>query len=340
MKSLSPAHPTFGKLTHTLRPLRPLRAEFNAPQIQQVVRSALHAVLRSHHWHPVLHALRDLRCAAETAMPAPAHQAALLDQDTPTLPILDARLLHGIEGLVRALIPWRIGPFQLGELLIDAEWRSYLKWRRIEPLLPPLSPTARIADIGCSNGYFLYRLLARDPQLVVGFDPVQRCWLQHSLLQLLLRQERVAFIPAGLTSLAAFPRFFDLLLCCGVLYHQRDPFSAVRQLYEATQPGGTVLVESLTVDTPGPFLLVPAQRYAKMRNAWTIPSPDALAALMERAGFTRVTVHRFGPLSLEEQRRTPYAPYESLAEFLDPLDRTRTIEGYPAPHTAVVTGVR
>jgi tRNA (mo5U34)-methyltransferase len=266
--------------------------------------------------------------------------ATLLAQDTPTLPLLDARLQQGVEGLVRSLIPWRVGPFQLGELLIDAEWRSYLKWRRIEPLLPALSPTARIADIGCSNGYFLYRLLARDPQLVVGFDPVQRCWLQHVLLQLLLRHARVAFIPAGLTALTAFPRFFDLVVCMGVLYHQRDPFSAVRQLYEATRPGGTVVVESLTVDTPGSFLLVPAQRYAKMRNAWTIPSAEALGALLERAGFTRVTIHRFGPLTVEEQRRTPFAPYESLAEFLDPLDHTRTIEGYPAPHTAAVTGVR
>ncbi len=33
---------------------------------------------------------------------------------------------------------------------------------------------------------------------------------------------------------------------------------------------------------------------------------------------------------------TPWVPYESLADFLEPRDRSKTIEGYPAPHTALV----
>jgi tRNA (mo5U34)-methyltransferase len=126
----------------------------------------------------------------------------------------------------------------------------------------------------------------------------------------------------------------------GVIYHQRDPFTAVRTLYEATRPGGKVILESLTIDREGPYLLVPRERYAKMRNAWSIPTADALASLMERAGFKDLSIHRFGPISTYEQRTTIHAPYESLADFLDPNESRVTVEGYPAPHSAAVVGIK
>jgi len=40
--------------------------------------------------------------------------------------------------------------------------------------------------------------------------------------------------------------------------------------------------------------------------------------------------------SLEEQRRTDWMISESLAEFLDPNDQSKTVEGYPAPIRAVI----
>jgi len=40
--------------------------------------------------------------------------------------------------------------------------------------------------------------------------------------------------------------------------------------------------------------------------------------------------------SLEEQRTTPWMQFESLADYLDPSDRSRTVEGYPAPRRAIV----
>ncbi len=38
----------------------------------------------------------------------------------------------------------------------------------------------------------------------------------------------------------------------------------------------------------------------------------------------------------EEQRRTEWMVTESLADFLDPNDRSKTVEGYPAPQRAVL----
>jgi tRNA (mo5U34)-methyltransferase len=214
-----------------------------------------------------------------------------------------------------------------------------MKWQRIKPLLGQLSGQ-RIADVGCSSGYFLFKICAEAPQLAVGFDPVERCWLQFSLLQALLQRPNLSFIPTGISSLDAFPQFFDKIVCMGVIYHQRDPFTACKKLFAATRPGGQVILESLVIPQAGSQLLIPRERYAKMRNAWIIPTPEALETLMLRAGFTTVELHSFGPVTPQEQRRTEWAPYESLADFLDPTDTSKTVEGYPAPHSALVVACK
>ncbi|MND58770.1 tRNA (mo5U34)-methyltransferase [compost metagenome] len=40
--------------------------------------------------------------------------------------------------------------------------------------------------------------------------------------------------------------------------------------------------------------------------------------------------------SIEEQRSTEWMRYQSLSDFLDPNDHSRTIEGLPAPMRAVL----
>lgn len=320
-------------LSATLAPLRRFREEFDARAITREAHLALRRVLKSAHWRTTRRLLRAL--AIDTASdPTP-----LLLSDPLSLPVGHTYSHETIEQVVQSLVPWRIGPFDLGGYLVDSEWRSSLKWDRIHPLIKPES-SLRIADVGCSNGYFLFKLLQSSPELAVGFDPVERCWLQFAFLNTLARSPDLAFLPIGITGLKSFPSFFDRILCMGVIYHQRDPFTAVRTLFEATRPGGRVILESLVIDREGSYFLVPPDRYAKMRNAWILPTADALAALMQRAGFKDLEIHRFGPITTDEQRRTQHAPYESLADFLDPLDPTRTIEGHPAPHSAAVVGIR
>lgn len=326
---------SYPPITSTLRPLFPYRSEIDVTALSHELKRAWRQLLRSEHWKRFKGGFRP-----DTAQSLVCIDS-ILDHDTISATLKPKVNLSNLRALCEELIPWRIGPFKLGELEIDAEWRSDIKWRRIATLLPKRSGL-RIADIGCSNGYFLFKLASLyselAPELALGFDPVDRCWLQFALLQSILKVPNLGFVPVGLSALTAFPRFFDLIVCMGVMYHQRDPHAAVRQLFESLRPGGTVLIESLVIDQPGSFLLLPPERYAKMRNAWIIPTADALATLLERAGFKNVCVHRFGPITPMEQRRTTWAPYESLADFLDPNDHTKTIEGHPAPHSAVVTG--
>ena len=42
----------------------------------------------------------------------------------------------------------------------------------------------------------------------------------------------------------------------------------------------------------------------------------------------------------EEQRRTEWMTTESLADFLDPHDSSKTLEGYPAPLRAVIVATK
>jgi tRNA (mo5U34)-methyltransferase len=59
---------------------------------------------------------------------------------------------------------------------------------------------------------------------------------------------------------------------------------------------------------------------------------------LEQAGLGDVRLVDISPTTIEEQRRTRWMHFESLADYLDPNDKTRTIEGYPAPIRAVCSG--
>jgi tRNA (mo5U34)-methyltransferase len=316
----------------TVAPLRSYKGEINRHAVVAESRKVWHLIKRSPYWNPIRKKISHFIATSDFTTVSTDREAHTITAEFRKRVNYDV-----LEDLSRSLISWRVGPYQLGSLMLDTEWRSFMKWNRISPLIPKRSGM-RIADVGCSNGYFLYKLSTLEPEIAIGFDPVERCWLQFALLQSILNVPNLAFVPMGLLALDAFPNFFDLTLCMGVLYHQRDQALAVKKLYDATRSGGHALLESLVVDRDEALIITPPDRYAKMRNAWTIPSPTSLEKLFQQAGFTEVTVHRFGPLTTDEQRRTELAPFESLADFLDPVDPSRTIEGHPAPHTAAVIG--
>ena len=83
-------------------------------------------------------------------------------------------------------------------------------------------------------------------------------------------------------------------------------------------------------------MLVPRGRYARMRNVWAIPGKDRLVGWLEQIGFEEVHLAHVGPTTPSEQRSTPWMQFESLEQALDQSDRSRTVEGHPAPIRAVL----
>lgn len=241
--------------------------------------------------------------------------------------------------LIRQLIPWRKGPFQLGECAIDAEWCSNKKWDRISRVVHEIEGQ-RVADVGCNNGYYMFRLAQNNPRKVIGFDPSERCWYQFQLFQHFAQDPRLQYELLGISEMLLFPDYFDLTLCMGVLSHHRSPLDLLNILKLSLAPGGTLVIENLAIPGDGPYALCVGDRYAQMRNVYSIPTRDGIVAWLEKAGFIDIEVIAFDKTDPLEQRQTALAPYQSLSDYLDPLDDSKTVEGWPAPHRVVVRSRR
>ena len=235
---------------------------------------------------------------------------------------------------LRALLPWRKGPFRIGGTYVDAEWRSNWKWRRITPHISPLKGR-HILDIGCGNGYYLFRMLGEGARLALGVDPTILFNYQFALMQRLAPENNAYLLPLRSEHLPAFAGF-DSVFSLGVLYHRRSPVNHLGELFSFLRPGGELILETLIVDGNANTVLIPERRYAKMANVRFIPSPTMLETLLKRTGFADVRTVDVTITTPDEQRVTPWMTFQSLADFLDPDDASRTVEGHPAPTRAIL----
>jgi len=142
-----------------------------------------------------------------------------------------------LKSLLLQLRPWRKGPFNLFGVDIDAEWRSDLKWRRLQNEIAPLADRS-VLDVGCGNGYYALRMLGSGARLVIGIEPMLLYVCQFLAIQHLLNIRSVHVLPLRIQELPAELRAFDTTFSMGVLYHQRDPLEHLQQLLDTLRPGG------------------------------------------------------------------------------------------------------
>lgn len=242
-----------------------------------------------------------------------------------------------VRELLMKLAPWRKGPFQVGDILIDAEWRSDRKWARLEDAISPLA-NRLVLDVGCGNGYYALRIRGMDARLVVGVDPMLLYVAQHAAIRHFMPPQPVHVLPLSMQELP-HTGSFDTVFSMGVLYHQRAARKHLDELRRALKPEGELVLETLILPgrlkearTPG--------RYARMRNVWLLPTLPLLLDWLEEAGFAGARTADVSTTTHVEQRRTDWMTFESLTEALDPDDPSLTIEGWPAPQRAVVVSRR
>lgn len=243
---------------------------------------------------------------------------------------------QNLEQTLQTFHPWRKGPFQVNDVFIDTEWRSDLKWNRINQSLGQLDGQ-RILDIGCGNGYFGWRMLEQGAAEVIGIDPTLLFCMQHLVIKHFCQDSRNWVLPLKIEEIPTTTQF-DTTLSMGVIYHRRDPQQHVQQLFDLTAQGGQGVLESIV--TLGEQTLIPENRYARMRNVWNIPTVDDLRRWMQTAGFQSIDVIDVSPTTETEQRSTAWMRFESLRECLDQSDPSKTVEGYPAPVRATLVGRR
>ena len=143
-------------------------------------------------------------------------------------------------------------------------------------------------------------------------------------------------LPLAFEELPGKLQGFDTVFSMGVLYHRRSPIDHLIDLKDCLVKDGELVLETLVVEGDAQQVLVPEDRYAQMRNVWFLPSVPALELWLRRAGFVDVRCVDVSATSVDEQRSTEWMRFQSLPEFLDPADHSRTVEGLPAPSRAVL----
>ena len=244
---------------------------------------------------------------------------------------------HELQEKLEAFIPWRKGPFNIHGVHIDTEWRSDLKWERLKHAISDLRGRV-VLDVGCGSGYHGWRMAEAGAKLVIGIDPGRLFYYQYQVVKHFLKPQSYPFfmLPMGIQHVPANLQAFDTVFSMGVLYHRKSPLDHLSELKGCLKPGGELVLETIIVDGEEGYSLVPEVRYSKMRNVWFIPSIPTLIAWMKRTGYKNIRLIDESVTTIDEQRATHWMRFESLSDFLDPDDPTKTVEGYPAPKRAVI----
>ena len=232
------------------------------------------------------------------------------------------------------LAPWRKGPFDIGGVHIDTEWRSDLKWARVADAID-LADRA-VLDVGSGNGYYALRMRDAGARVVIGVDPTLVYVMQFLAVNHFVQDPAVFVLPLRVEELRLPAKRFDTTFSMGVLYHQRSPIEHLRQLRQTLRQGGQLVLETIFVPGEESYACTPPDRYARMKNVWLLPTLAELETWLKRTGYRDIEIVDESITTTDEQRTTEWMPFESLAEALDPDKPGWTVEGWPAPRRVVV----
>ncbi len=279
-------------------------------------------------WQAVLGALPDIK-------------PSVIDLDRGCLQIgqagdIDKAQYQALITGLKKLHPWRKGPYELFGIHIDTEWRSDWKWQRLAEHIQPLNGRT-VLDVGCGNGYHCWRMYAAGAERVIGIDPTPLFVMQFRLFRHFIGEVPVDVLPMGIDEVPVNMQAFDTVFSMGVLYHRRSPLDHLLQLRNCLKPGGQLVLETLVVEGDARTVLVPEDRYGRMGNVWFLPSVAMLEIWLRRCRFRDIRCVDVSVTGTEEQRATEWMTFQSLADFLDAEDATKTVEGYPAPRRAIIT---
>ncbi len=264
-------------------------------------------------------------------------KVTLGDSVTVEIEAMDEEEAKQIESIARLMLPWRKGPFGINDLFIDSEWQSQIKYNLLEPHFDLKDKI--VGDIGCNNGYYLFRMLSHSPKKLIGFDPSAIYYSQFQFIDHFVRSE-IVYELLGVEHVEFYEHKFDVLFCLGVLYHRADPVGMLKSLFKGLNKGGELILDTFMIDGDDEICLTPKDRYSKIPNIYFVPTVNALKNWCYRAGFETVEVLETMVTESNEQRKTEWIQTQSLEDFLDPNDPSKTVEGYPAPKRVYIKAIK
>ena len=246
---------------------------------------------------------------------------------------ISGKTCDDIEKIAKLMMPWRKGPFELFDTYIDTEWKSNIKYNLLRGHFN--LKDKRVADIGCNNGYYLFRMQEDSPKSLVGFDPSPLYKTQFDFVNHFIKSD-IVYELLGVEHLEFYEEKFDTIFCLGVLYHRSDPVAMLKQLFKGLDKEGEVILDTFYIDGEEEMALCPESSYSKIPNIYFVPTIPALKNWCLRAGFSSFEVLETSTTDAGEQRKTSWIEGQSLEDFLDPEDNSKTVEGYPAPKRVYV----
>jgi len=216
-----------------------------------------------------------------------------------------------------------------------------------------------ICDIGCNNGYYLFKMLPHQPKFIWGIDPTMKYKVafdflysfisfenkksdtiismsESGLSPTLTHRNNCITIPSilqynliGYQVLENIKKAFDVIFCMGILYHHSDPVYLLKTMRESLAPKGTIVIESMGIEGNDSIALFPGKTYGNAKGFWYLPTKVCLENWLLKAGYRNIECHYNEYLQENEQRKTAWAPYDSFAESLNKNDKMKTVEGYP-----------
>ena len=196
-----------------------------------------------------------------------------------------------------------------------------------------------VGDIGCNNGYYLFRMLTHKPKKLIGFDPSAIYYSQFQFLNHFVKSD-IVYELLGVEHVEFYEHKFDTLFCLGVLYHRSDPVAMLKSLFKGLNKGGELILDTFMIDGEEEICLTPKDRYSKIPNIYFVPTVNSLKNWCYRAGFESVELLETMKTESNEQRNTQWVGTQSLEDFLDPNDSTKTVEGYPAPKRVYIKALK
>lgn len=167
----------------------------------------------------------------------------------------------------------------IGRVGAPATYRALFRQLLSDGDLPPISPDARVLDVGTGTGAFvgaLLDILGLEKPLGVVLADLAPAMLARAEGAMAARGVRADSYRADVRALPFPDASFDVALAAHVLEHLPAPIDGLRELVRVLRPGGTVVV---VVTRPGPGALFVPVRWRVRTIAPTLIRSD-----LDRAG--------------------------------------------------------
>ena len=172
----------------------------------------------------------------------------------------------------------------------DEKWAFYVEATTRETLRRlPMTPAARVLDVGCGTGELLRRLRAKYPDAALaGLDPVAEM-LAVAANKLSGNEDlRVGYAD----SLPWRAGTFDVVVSCNMFHYITHPVDALREMARVLRPGGSLVLTDWCDDYLACRI---CNLYLRLTNRafYRTYRLAECQALLREAGFADVRVERY-----------------------------------------------